>query len=71
MAHLVFDPDEQQQLRDAARVELAASPALAYVLEHLAAEGIDLDECRDWEDLRAGKGLTARGDDESGASHVA
>ncbi|MGW7412728.1 hypothetical protein [Streptomyces sp. NPDC054863] len=69
MAHLVFDPDEQQQLRDAARAELADSPALAYVLEHLAAEGIDLDECRDWEDLRTAKGLPSR--DEAGATDVA
>ncbi|CAM5228712.1 hypothetical protein SSPIM334S_04455 [Streptomyces spiroverticillatus] len=71
MAHLVFDPDEQRQLRAAARTELAGSPTLAYVLEHLAAEGIDLDECRDWEDLRAAKGLAPRDEDTAGATDVA
>jgi hypothetical protein len=69
MAHLVFDPDEQQQLRDAARTEFPGNPALAYVLESLAAEGIDLDTCRDWEDLRLEAGLEPRDDDQ--APHVA
>lgn len=57
MAHLVFDPDEQQQLRDAARTEFPGNPALAYVLESLASEGIDLDKCRDWEGLRLELGV--------------
>jgi hypothetical protein len=68
MAHLVFDPDEQQQLRDAARSEFPGNPALAYVLESLAAEGIDLDTCRDWEDLRLEAGLPPRAE---GEPHVA
>jgi hypothetical protein len=68
MAHLVFDPDEQQQLRDAARSEFPGNPALAYVLESLASEGIDLDSCRDWEDLRLEAGLPARDEE---APHVA
>ncbi|MGW6570060.1 hypothetical protein [Streptomyces sp. NPDC054975] len=57
MAHLTFDAAEQQQLRDAARTEFPGNPALAYVLENLASEGIDLDRCRDWDDIRAEKGL--------------
>ncbi|MFJ7990355.1 hypothetical protein [Streptomyces sp. NPDC096351] len=57
MAHLTFDEAEQRELREAARAEFPGNPALAYVLENLAAEGIDLDRCRDWDDIRAGKGL--------------
>ncbi|MFF4409856.1 hypothetical protein [Streptomyces sp. NPDC001404] len=60
MAHLTFDSDEQQELREAARAEFPANPALAYVLESLAAEGIDLDKCRDWEELRLEQGLPVR-----------
>ncbi|MFD3941772.1 hypothetical protein [Streptomyces sp. NPDC058579] len=57
MAHLIFDEAEQRELRDAARTEFPGNPALAYVLENLASEGIDLDRCRDWEDIRAERGL--------------
>ncbi|MER7000659.1 hypothetical protein [Streptomyces sp. NPDC000410] len=60
MARLVFGSDEQRQLREAARSEFPGNPALAYVLESLASEGIDLDTCRDWDDLRLEKGLPAR-----------
>jgi hypothetical protein len=63
MAHLVFDPSEQQQLRDAARCEFPAKPALAYVLANLADEGIDLDQCMDWEQLRLDKGLPPRNEE--------
>ncbi|MDJ0465044.1 hypothetical protein [Streptomyces sp. H27-C3] len=60
MAHLVFSSQEQQQMRESARSEFPGNPALAYVLESLASEGIDLDKCRDWEDLRLEKGLPPR-----------
>ncbi|MEU5425804.1 hypothetical protein AB0H73_09370 [Streptomyces olivoreticuli] len=63
MAHLIFDSDEQQELREAARAEFPANPALAYVLESLAAEGINLDQCCDWEDLRVEQGLPARAEE--------
>ncbi|WP_329624733.1 hypothetical protein OG357_33865 [Streptomyces sp. NBC_01255] len=68
MAHLTFDAAEQQLLREAARAEFPGNPALAYVLENLAAEGIDLDRCRDWDDIRAEKGLPEQSDE---APHVA
>ncbi|MFE5300192.1 hypothetical protein [Streptomyces sp. NPDC056632] len=57
MAHLTFNQAEQRELRASARAEFPGNPALAYVLENLAAEGIDLDRCRDWEDIRAEHGL--------------
>jgi hypothetical protein len=57
MAHIVFDPDEADGLRAAARAEFPENPALAYVLQQLADEGIDLDKCRPWEDIRAERGL--------------
>lgn len=62
MAHLVFDPGEQAGLRTAARSEFPDNPALAYVLETLASEGIDLDKCRDWDAVRAERGLPERGE---------
>ncbi|MBM7167681.1 hypothetical protein JQK87_04520 [Streptomyces sp. G44] len=62
MAHLVFDPDEQHALRADARDLALTDPGVAYVLERLAAEGIDLSECTDWEDLRLERGLPARDD---------
>ncbi|MFF3842537.1 hypothetical protein [Streptomyces sp. NPDC001930] len=68
MANLTFDETEQRELRDAARAEFPGNPALAYVLENLAAEGIDLDRCRDWDDIRAEKGLPDHAD---GAPEVA
>ncbi|MFC8508874.1 hypothetical protein ACFU3J_08900 [Streptomyces sp. NPDC057411] len=70
MAHLIFSEAEQRELREAARAEFPGNPALAYVLENLAAEGMDLDRCRSWEDIRAEKGLP---DAEQGErdSHVA
>ena len=60
MAHLQFDTAEQADLRATARDELPANPALAYVLDALASEGIDLDGYRDWEDLRIEAGLPER-----------
>lgn len=60
MAHLQFDAHEQADLRTTARDEFPHNPALAYVLEALASEGIDLDGCRDWEELRLEAGLPER-----------
>jgi hypothetical protein len=57
VARIVFDSAEAAGLRDAAHAEFPGNPALAFVLERLAAEGIDLDACRTWEDLRAERGL--------------
>jgi hypothetical protein len=67
MANLTFSEAEQRELREAARAEFPGNPALAYVLESLAAEGIDLDRCRDWDDIRAEQGLPER----DGAADVA
>ncbi|MEU9998095.1 hypothetical protein [Streptomyces sp. NPDC050848] len=60
MAHLIFSEAEQRELRESARAEFPGNPALAYVLENLAAEGIDLDRCCDWDELRAEAGLPDR-----------
>jgi hypothetical protein len=57
VARIVFDPAESAGLRAAARAEFPGNPALAFVLEQLASEGIDLDKCRSWEDLRTERGL--------------
>ncbi|MFE7586175.1 hypothetical protein ACFU5Y_31915 [Streptomyces gardneri] len=57
MAHVVFDQAEQRELREAARDEFPESLALTYVLEDLASEGIDVNGCRDGDDIRAEKGL--------------
>ncbi|MFE6853855.1 hypothetical protein ACFVDH_24050 [Streptomyces sp. NPDC057674] len=63
MANLTFNETEQRELRDAARAEFPGNPVLAYVLENLAAEGIDLDRCRDWDDIRVDKGLPEHADE--------
>ncbi|RSS37453.1 hypothetical protein [Streptomyces sp. WAC08241] len=68
MANLTFSATEQRELREAARAEFPGNPALAYVLESLAAEGIRLDGCRDWDDIRTEQGLPDR---EDGAQGVA
>jgi hypothetical protein len=57
VAHIVFDPEEADGLRDAARAEFPGNPSLAYVLLQLADDGIDLEKCRPWEDIRAERGL--------------
>ncbi|MEY9842845.1 hypothetical protein [Streptacidiphilus sp. EB103A] len=57
MARIVFDPQEAEGLRAAAKAEFPGTPQLAFVLEQLAAEGIDLERCRSWEELRAERGL--------------
>ncbi|MFD8205829.1 hypothetical protein ACFV2S_05380 [Streptomyces sp. NPDC059695] len=58
MAHLIFDEDEVQQLRDSARDHAAAGEGMiAYVLERLAAEGIDLSKATPYEDIQARHGL--------------
>ena len=49
MARIVFDTAEAEGLRRAAAEEFATAPALAYVLERLAAEGVDLDKGTDTE----------------------
>lgn len=60
MAHLQFDAGEQADLRQTARDEFPHNPTLAYVLETLASEGVNLDGCRDWEELRLEAGLPER-----------
>lgn len=65
MAHLQFDSAEQADLRASAHAEFPANPALAYVLETLASEGINLDDCQDWEDLRLEVGLPPRESEDS------
>lgn len=57
MARITFDPDEAEQLRTSARERVATEPALAYVLLQLADEGIDLEKCTPWEELRERYGM--------------
>ena len=58
MAHLIFDEDEAQQLRDSARERAASGEGLlAYALEQLAAEGIDLSKATSYADIQARYGL--------------
>ncbi|MFG2334912.1 hypothetical protein ACGFMM_35650 [Streptomyces sp. NPDC048604] len=68
MANLTFNEAEQRELREAARAEFPGNPALAYVLENLASEGINLDGCRDWEDIRLENGLPPRDDEAQGVA---
>jgi hypothetical protein len=69
VARIVFDPAEADRLREAAQSEFPGSPGLAYVLERLADQGIDLDACRPWDEIRTELGLP---DAEDGpVSHVA
>lgn len=58
--HLIFEPTEQDGLRAEAREHVVDDPAVAYVLERLAAEGVDLDTCADWEAERLHLGLEPR-----------
>lgn len=57
---LVFEPEEREALRADARDLALHDPGVAYVLEHLASEGIDLGACTDWEDQRLELGLPER-----------
>ncbi|MFE9406829.1 hypothetical protein ACFYNY_34540 [Streptomyces sp. NPDC006530] len=57
---LVFEPEERDALRADARDLALHDPGVAYVLERLASEGIDLEACTDWEDLRLQAGLPER-----------
>ncbi|MFG2819566.1 hypothetical protein ACGFX4_09080 [Kitasatospora sp. NPDC048365] len=58
MARITFDPAEAEGLRTAAREAFTdGTPALAYTLEKLAAEGIDLESCIPWDGLRVELGL--------------
>ncbi|GGU11438.1 hypothetical protein [Streptomyces lateritius] len=58
MAHLIFDEDEQQQLRESARERAAAGEGLlAYALEQIAAEGIDLSNATPYAAVQARYGL--------------
>lgn len=58
--HLIFEPAETDGLRAEAREHVVDDPAVAYVLERLAAEGVDLDACVDWEAERLRLGLEPR-----------
>ncbi|MCB8908435.1 MULTISPECIES: hypothetical protein [unclassified Streptomyces] len=58
MAHLIFDEDEARQLRESARERAASSEGLlAYTLEQLAAEGIDLSKATPYADVQTRHGL--------------
>lgn len=56
MLRIVFDPAEQEALRADARELADCEPQIAYVLERLAGEGVDLDRVTAWEDLRENLG---------------
>lgn len=71
---IVFDPDEQEALRADARDRAQDDPRLAYVLERLASEGVDLEECAPWDELREQYGLPEldeQGRPVDGTPHVA
>ncbi|MFG2298436.1 hypothetical protein [Streptomyces sp. NPDC048603] len=68
--HLVFDPAEQEALRADARELADSDPRIAYVLERLAGEGVDLDGITSWEDLRENLGQPPL-DDSAPTSNVA
>ncbi|MGW6985156.1 hypothetical protein ACWGE1_37830 [Streptomyces sp. NPDC054932] len=53
---IVFDEAEQDALRADARDLAVDDPQIAYVLERLAGEGIDLERITPWEDLRENLG---------------
>ncbi|WP_328484895.1 hypothetical protein [Streptomyces zaomyceticus] len=54
----IFDEDEARQLRESARERAAAGEGLlAYTLEQLAAEGIDLSKATPYADVQARHGL--------------
>ncbi|MEU9304729.1 hypothetical protein [Streptomyces sp. NPDC048269] len=67
---IVFDESEQDALRADARDLVADDPQIAYVLERLAGEGIDLDRITPWEDLRENLGQPPL-DDSPSTAHVA
>lgn len=67
---IVFDPAEQEALRADAREMADSDPQIAYVLERLAGEGVDLDAVTSWEDLRENFGQPPL-DDSAPTSHVA
>ncbi|MFJ4777952.1 hypothetical protein [Streptomyces sp. NPDC088762] len=67
---IVFDPAEQDALRADARDLVDSDPKLAYVLERLAGEGVDLDRVTTWEDLRENLGQPPL-DDSAPSSNVA
>ncbi|MER7959976.1 hypothetical protein [Streptomyces sp. NPDC096030] len=58
MAHLIFDDDEQQQLRASARERTAVGESLlAFALQQIAAEGIDLSTATPYAAVQARHGL--------------
>ncbi|MFJ3817811.1 hypothetical protein [Streptomyces sp. NPDC090056] len=67
---IVFDPAEQEALRADAREMADGDPQIAYVLERLAGEGVDLDAVASWEELRDKLGQPPL-DDSAPTSHVA
>lgn len=67
---IVFDPAEQEALRADAREMADLDPKIAYVLERLAGEGVDLDRVTPWEDLRENLGQPPL-DDSAPTSNVA
>ncbi|THA74875.1 hypothetical protein [Streptomyces sp. A0592] len=67
---IVFDPAEQEALRADAREMADGDPRIAYVLERLAGEGVDLDAVTSWEELRDKLGQPPL-DDSAPTSHVA
>ncbi|MFD9519726.1 hypothetical protein [Streptomyces sp. NPDC059979] len=67
---IVFDPAEQEALRADARELADCDPKIAYVLERLAGEGVDLDRVTAWEDLRENLGQPPL-DDSAPTSNVA
>ncbi|MCX4631985.1 MULTISPECIES: hypothetical protein [unclassified Streptomyces] len=67
---IVFDQAEQDALRADARELVADDPQIAYVLERLAGEGIDMERVVPWEDLRENLGQPPL-DDNSSIPNVA
>ncbi|MFI0242256.1 hypothetical protein [Streptomyces sp. NPDC016845] len=70
MARLVFNHAERTALRADARHLALTDPGVAYVLGDLAAEGVDLDVCTDWEEVRVGLGRPPRAEQHRLAGHL-
>lgn len=57
MARITFDPDEVEALRASARESALGDPLVAYQLQRIADEGIDLEQCVPYEDIQERYGL--------------
>jgi hypothetical protein len=62
---ITFEAEEAAKLRTSARAAALDDPQLAYVLQQIADEGIDLDACTPWETIRERHGMPPLDDDQA------